>query len=452
MRSGLIGLTGILLLLAAPATAQQAAADSAWVAGDFALARVQYERVLAQDPLSVRANYRLGILASWDGNLDSALVLIRRARSQDLNDPDIRTTEARILSWDGKTHQAIALYDSVVAGFPRHAEALAGLGQVYLWEGRYSRSKVYAARALAADPQERTARELDRSLRIAVSPQLEITLGWSNDSDDNTSWWQTVAASYQLSDQFRAFGSVGALEASDPFRDATRLSAEAGLTYGVGSLFGTAAMGLRSLAPDSGSSRTAGTFRLSGGYRFGSAGVGMGFAHYPFDETALLMERDLDVDALELSADATLAPGLSLGLGAGFASFSDDNSRASGIVTLTKTLKRNFFAGVMARALGYDFRGIGYFSPDWFSVYEARAGYTSSGPVWIGRISGGLGVQQITTDGKFQSEGHLEGRLGRKWGLMNSVEIFAGISNSAESSTTGAFGFRTAGFVVRIGL
>ena len=452
MRSGLISLAGVLLLVAAPAKAQQAVADSAWIAGDFALARIQYERVLAQDPLSVRANYRLGILASWDGKLDSALVLIRKARSQDLNDPDIRTTEARVLSWDGKTDQAIALYDSVVADFPRHAEALAGLGQVHLWQGKYSRSKVYTARALAADPESRTAQELDRTLRITARPQLEITLGWSNDSDDNTAWWQTAAASSRLSDQFRAFGSVGALEASDPFRDATRLSTEAGLTYGAGSLFATGAVGVRNLSPDSGSSRTAGTFRLSGGYRFGSAGVGIGFAHYPFDETALLIERDLDVNALELSADATLAPGLNLGLGAGFASLSDDNSRASGIITLTKTLKRDFFVGVMARALGYDFRGIGYFSPDWFSVYEVRAGYTRSGPVWTGRISGGLGVQQITTDGKLQSEGHLEGRVGRKWGLMNSVEIFAGISNSAESSTTGAFEYRTAGLVVRIGL
>ena len=443
---------GVILLAAVPAGAQQATADSAWTAGDFHLARINYELVLAQDPRSVRANYRLGILASWDGKLDSALVLIRRARAEDPRDPDIRTTEARVLSWDGRTGEAIALYDSVVTDYPRHADALAGLSQVYLWQGKYSRSREYAARALAADPGGRTAQEVDRTVRTALSPQLELTLGWSNDSDDNTSWWQTAAGSYQVSDAVRAFGSVGALEASDPFRDATRLSVEVGASYGMGNLYATGALGLRQLSPDTGSSRTAGTFRVSGGYRLGRAGVGIGFAHYPFDETALLIERDLDVDALELSGDATLSPGLNLGVGASFASLSDDNSRKSGIITLTKTVKRDFFVGVMARALGYDFKGIGYFSPDWFSVYEARAGYSRSGVQWTGRISGGLGVQQVGSGARVQSEWHLEGRLGRKWGLMNSVEAFAGISNSAESSTTGAFEYRTAGIVVRIGL
>jgi tetratricopeptide (TPR) repeat protein len=441
-----------LLFVASPASAQQATADSAWLAGDFHLARIHYEQVLAQDPGSVRANYRLGILASWDGKLDSALVLIRRAREVEPRDPDLRTTEARILSWDGRTDQAIALYDSVVRDHPRHADALAGLSQVYLWQGKYSQARVYSSRALAADPNGRTARELDRSVRAALRPQMELTLGWSNDSDDNTSWWQTVAGSYLLSDAVRAFGSVGALETSDPLRDATRLMVEGGATYSAGNLSATGALGLRHLSPDAGSSRTAGTLRLSGYYRLGSAGVGLGYAHYPFDETALLIERNLDVDAFDLSGDATLSPGLTLGAGTGYASLSDDNSRTSGILTLTKTLKRDFFVGVMARALGYDFKGIGYFSPDWFSVYEARGGYTRTGLQWNGRISGGLGVQQVGSGANLQSEWHLEGRLGRKWGEMNIVEVFAGISNSAESSTTGAFEYRTAGIVVRIGL
>lgn len=451
MKGWVRGLAAVLLF-APCAQAQQSTADSAWIAGDFHTARILYEQVLAQDPQSVRANYRLGILASWDGKLDSALVLIRRARAVEPGDPDLRTTEARVLSWDGRTAQAIALYDSVVHEFPRHAEALAGLSQVYFWTGRYALARTYSSRALAADPTSGTAQDLDRALRTTLSPQLEITLGWSNDSDENTSWWQTVAGSYQLSDAFRAFGSVGALEASDPFRDATRLSAEAGLTYGQGNLHATGALGVRRLAPETGASRGTGTVRVSLGYRLGAAGIGIGYAHYPFDETALLIERNLDVDAFELSGDATLSPGLSLGAGAGLASLSDDNRRTSGILTLTKTIKRDFFAGLMARALGYDFKGIGYFSPDWFSVYEVRGGYVRSGLRWTGRISGGLGVQQVGSGARTQSEWHLEGRIGRKWGLMNSVEVFGGLSNSAESSTTGAFKYRTAGLIVRLGL
>lgn len=442
----------VLLTLPASAGAQQEVADSAWIAGDFHLARINYERVLAADPASVRANYRLGILASWDGRLDSALVLIRRARRIEPLDPDIRTTEARVLSWAGRIDQSIALYDSVLADHPRHADALAGLGQVYYWQGRYSRAATYASRALAVEPGNRSAQELNRSLRAAVGPQLDVTLGWSNDSDENTSWWQTVTGSRQLSDAVRLFGAVGALEASDPVRDASRILAEAGATYGFGNLHATGALGARRLTPDSGSSRTAGTVRLSGGYRLGSAGIGAGYAHYPFDETALLIGRNLDVDAFDLEADARLRPGLTLGAGASYASLSDDNSRRSGILTLTQSVHRDFFVGVMARALGYDFKGTGYFSPDWFSVYEVRTGYSRTALPWSGRISGGLGVQQIGSGARVQSEWHLEGRLGRNWGTMNLIELFAGVSNSAESSTTGAFRYRTGGVVIRIGL
>jgi tetratricopeptide (TPR) repeat protein len=451
MRRQLSAIT-VWFLAALPLQAQRGAADSAWVAGDFHRARINYERMLTEDSASVRANYRLGILASWDGRLDSALVLIRRARLVEPLDPDLRVAEARILSWAGRSDRAVALYDSVLMEHPRHLDGLTGLGQVYLWQGKYSVAKTYSARALGVEADNRSAIELDRAIARATRPQPELTLGWSNDSDDNTSWWQTLSGSYLLRDGLRAFGSLGALEASDPFRNAHRLSAEAGLTYGLGNLFATAALGGRRLSPDTAAGRTAGTARISAGYRLGRAGVGIGYSHYPFDETALLIERTLDVDAFELSGDATIGPGLNLGAGASFSSLSDDNARNAGILALTQTIRRDFFVGAMARALGYDFPGLGYFSPDWFAVYEVRAGYTRSSMPWSGRVSGGLGVQQVGSEGRTQSEWHLEGRLGRSWGSMNLVEIFAGISNSAESSTTGAFEYRTAGILVRIGL
>ncbi|HKV73248.1 MAG TPA: tetratricopeptide repeat protein, partial [Gemmatimonadales bacterium] len=63
----------LLLLGAASLQAQVRLGDSAWAAGDFKLARSAYERALAENPGFARANYRVGILLSWDGNLDSAL-------------------------------------------------------------------------------------------------------------------------------------------------------------------------------------------------------------------------------------------------------------------------------------------------------------------------------------------------------------------------------------------
>ena len=54
--------------------AQTESADSLWAAGQMDEARRAYEQVLVGDMANVRANYRLGILLSWDGKLDSALV------------------------------------------------------------------------------------------------------------------------------------------------------------------------------------------------------------------------------------------------------------------------------------------------------------------------------------------------------------------------------------------
>jgi hypothetical protein len=212
-------------------------------------------------------------------------------------------------------------------------------------------------------------------------------------------------------------------------------------------------VGVRQLSPSAARAYTAGTARASASYRLSSrAGVGLGYAHYPFDETALLIEQGLKVDALDLSFDLTLRPGLTLGAGAGHTWLSDDNARTSGVLAVTQSIHHDFWAGAIVRALGYDFKGIGYFSPDRFTVAEGRGGWSRSWTRWHARLSGGLGLQQVTRDGRSQAEWHLEGRIGRDWSPFTMVELFGGISNSAESSTTGAFRYRTAGIVVRIGL
>jgi hypothetical protein len=39
----------------------------------------------------------------------------------------------------------------------------------------------------------------------------------------------------------------------------------------------------------------------------------------------------------------------------------------------------------------------------------------------------------------------VEGRFGRRWGVLDLVEIFGGITNSVASSVTGAYRYRNAG-------
>jgi hypothetical protein len=85
-------------------------------------------------------------------------------------------------------------------------------------------------------------------------------------------------------------------------------------------------------------------------------------------------------------------------------------------------------------------------------VLEGTAAYSVETRTWGGSLGGGLGAQQVGRDGTAQTEWHIDGRVGRGWGLGNRVELFGLITNSAVSSTTGAFRYRSAGVNVRLGL
>jgi tetratricopeptide (TPR) repeat protein len=468
-------------------SAQQPEGDAAWNAGRYDEARSAYERVLAQDPAAFRANFRVGILLSWEGKLDSSLVLLARARAASPDDTELRLTQARVLAWHQRYREAIAAYDSllaeqpdlepaavgraealswwgrhteaerdyrsVLARNPRSVDALVGLGYLYHWQGRDGPAARLVRTALAIDSTHATLRKLDREVRTSTRSTVETGASWSNDSDRNTAFGQTVGANARLSDALRAFGSAGVAETSDPTRDATRVGGEAGLTWAVGRIQLTGAGGARRLDPDSSNSRTAATYRGRLSYRPAPAfGVSASYFRVPFDETANLIDRELDFESLEAGFDASLGHGLSLFGGASAAWISDSNERTGGVAQIIQTIRRRFFVGAFGRTLSYDRKGTGYFSPDRFRLLEGLAGYTIESGTWDARLSGGLGAQQVGRDGAAQSEWHLEARIGRRWGIGNRVDLFGLVTNSAVSSTTGAFRYRSAGLTVRLGI
>jgi tetratricopeptide (TPR) repeat protein len=473
--------------MAVPLAAQQREGDEAWNHGRHDEARAAYERVLAADSTAFRANLRIGVMLSWQGKLDSALVFIARARRSDPADLEARLIEAKVMAWKGRHADALVRYDSVLADHPglaeaelgrartsawrgdlsgaergyravlaadpRNPDALAGLGYVYHWQGRDGPAERMANAALAVDSTHQAGRELRDAVRSALGPSTEVSANWSNDSDRNTNYWQTLGASAPLASGFRVFGNVGALEASDPVRDASRVGGEAGLSWAVGSLQLTAAAGARRLSPDTAAPRTAATYRGRASWRpVPRFGVSVGYGRAPFDEIASLMERGLDLESVDAGLDATLARGLSIYGGGGGVWFSDGNHRTSVGVGVTQSLPKRFFVGAYGRTLAYEQKGLGYFSPDRFRLLEGLAGYNLENGQWDGRFSGGLGAQEIGRGGVAQSEWHLEVRVGRRWGAGNRLDVFGAVTNSAVSSTSGAFRYRTAGVSVRLGL
>jgi tetratricopeptide (TPR) repeat protein len=390
---------------------------------------------------------------SWAGRLDEAQSVYRNMLAKDSTDRDAVLGAAQVNAWKGNLAAAEQGYRAVLMRNPQDAEARAGLGYVYLWQGRVGAAGRQAGYALAIDSTHKAARELRRLVRVTARPSVETGANWSNDSDHNTSFWQTVAASAPLGGGVGIFGSVNALEASDPVRNATRVGGELGLTIAAGHFQATGAAGARRLNPEIAAPRTVATYRGQLRYRPApSLGLGISYSRLPFDEIASLIERELDMELLEAGFDARPLPGLTVYAGGGELWLNDGNSRWSGSAGLTQKFLRHFFIGAFGRILSFDHLGVGYFSPDRFSVLEGIAGYDLERGSWIGGLSGGIGAQQVGKEGAAQSEWHLEGRLGQRWGDGNRVEAFGLVTNSAVSSTTGAFRYGSAGVLLRLGL
>jgi tetratricopeptide (TPR) repeat protein len=416
-------------------------------------ALLRYDSVLTVQPGSREALLGRARTLSWAGRLDEARSVYRSMIAKDSTDRDAVLGVAQLHAWKGDLAAAEQGYRAVLMRNSRDADARVGLGYVYLWQGRAGAAGRQAGYALAIDSTHKAARELRHLVRANARPSVESSANWSNDSDHNTSFWQTLAASAPLGGGVGIFGSVNALEASDPVRQATRVGGELGLSIAAGHFQLTGAAGARRLNPEIADPRTVATYRGQLRYRPAPAlGFGISYSRVPFDEIASLIERELDMELLEAGFDARPVSGLTVYAGGGELWLSDGNSRWSGAAGLTQKILRHFFIGVFGRALSYDHRGVGYFSPDRFSVLEGIAGYNLERGSWIGSLSGGVGAQQVGKQGVAQSEWHLEGRLGQRWGDGNRVEAFGLVTNSALSSTTGAFRYRSAGILVRLGL
>jgi tetratricopeptide (TPR) repeat protein len=412
-----------------------------------------YDSALALQPGLREAQLGRAQTLAWAGRLDEASHGYGAIVAADSSNRDARLGIAQITAWRGDLRAAERAYIAILKQHPRDADARAGLGYVYLWQGRGAAAGRQARAALAIDSTHRAGKTLHRAVREASRPSLETSANWSNDSDRNTSFWQTIGTSAALGAGLGAFASANALETRDPARDATRVGGEAGLSLAIGQVQLTGAAGARRLFPEVAESRTAATYRGRLGYRpVPSFGLSLGYSRAPFDEIAALMERELDLELLEAGFDARPFSGFSVyGAGSGLW-LSDGNTRTGGLLGVNQKIGRDFFVGLFGRTLSYERRGVGYFSPDRFSVLEAMAGYNMESGFWVGGLSGGLGAQQVGERGAAQSEWHLEGRIGRRWGIGNRVELFGLVTNSAVSSTSGAFRYRSAGLTVRLGL
>ncbi len=466
------------VLLARPLGAQMAQADSAFNRGDYKAARADYQRVLAADSNNVPALYRVAILDSWDGKLVRSLRRLARLRLLAPDDGDIMVSQAQVLAWAGRSRASEALYDSVLVRWPTRTDALAGrarsvawggnldraeklwrdalaahpddpelligLAQTLYWKGEPALAEAYAARARSLAPEDRTALDLERSLRAALRPATSSSgnEGQDSDGDDFVTFQSAFTAPLSGNTQ-------GTLEAlwrhdTDPVRadGSYGFDSRVVLPLGAGAQL-RAGLGVRRLASDSGPGTTPATGEFSIGIRPASyATVSLGYSRSPFDDTALLIERGFVIDAIDLGWDLAPSAHWDLSGGGGTAWISDGNQRYSAVVALLARVSSGLEFGPFARVLTYrNNLGDGYFAPNRFTVLEGRSTYTWRHAVWEVRTDAGAGSQQVFIGAPFQVEWHLGLTMARSWGANNELGLVGILTNSA--AATSASGTRS---------
>ena len=129
-----------------------AEAIAAHRAGDLALARALYERVLLIAPNDPDALNNLAVLFTGEREFDRALVLLRRAATIAPRNADIWSNIAAALHGQGAGNEVVAAYQHALAIDPQHQGAKVGLALQYLAIGAVPQARGLLEDVLSANP------------------------------------------------------------------------------------------------------------------------------------------------------------------------------------------------------------------------------------------------------------------------------------------------------------
>jgi Tfp pilus assembly protein PilF len=129
-----------------------AEAIAAHRAGDLALARALYERVLLIAPNDADALNNLGVLFSGDREFDRALNLLGRATAVAPRNAGIWNNIGAALREQGHGSEAVAAFQHALAIDPQHQGAKIGLAQQFLLIGSAPQARALLEEVLSANP------------------------------------------------------------------------------------------------------------------------------------------------------------------------------------------------------------------------------------------------------------------------------------------------------------
>ena len=462
------------------------AAQEAFDAGESAKALALYDEILAANPNDVGALLNSGKLLSWARKYDEALARYDTALALEPRNESVLLERGKVLLWSRRYDEAVAGFDLVLTENPTEPWALCGTAQAYAWRGQNEKARPFYERALVADPNLKEAQlglayvdlegggtasalargralkakypddpevaELNRAVRRARAPWIQLGYDHMNDSDGNSMNTYRAeggfAAPARMDLRFGyAYSDLSGPVSGDPGADA---SAES--LYGVWGWQpktghrGELRLGAMRLTDTSGSERTTGIGGFAYAFPMASWTGRAAVAFDPFLYSPEILDNDIDVASVTFAASGLVAPRVRVEADAGYGDFSDGNSRwnaGSGAWYVGTWPKRTLLTGGAVRYLAFtENLNDGYFDPS--HLIAAVASLRSNGAIgsskWEYEASVEAGAQWYTFDGADASGKplwNLYGLVARPLAHGVSFQIYAGYGNSSTASGPG---------------
>ena len=423
-------------------------------ASRFEASQAAYDSLLRRNPNDQEALLGLAQVLSWAGQLDSAEVVYGRLLSINSGDVEAMNGLARTAAWRGSLLTAERRWRQSLARHPNNTAALVGLSQTLRWQGRDAAALASARAAVRAAPTDRDARTELRWAQLPTRPRLSPAASYESDSDGNRISTLSSGVAFRpdphvelRADAYLREARLEDSEVPDGSAKGGALTLRAQLEPGWwlaagGGLAQTNREGEDARASWRGSVSTPGRYPLT---------ATLSYAHTPLDATALLIQRAVDVDELNLALQLVPAQGWVIAAGGGGADFhgevsGETNRRTNGNVAITRRFARFFTLGAAGRAFGFEQDlSDGYFDPDLYWIGEALGRFGREWRKWGLNAEVAPGVQQVGEDGERSATIRATGGItytvapGRSFGLSGA---YANAGLQRLSPTDGGSGYR----------
>ena len=144
--------------------------------GEYDLAFLEFQKVLASDPRYIRAHYNIALVYNFKGLPEEEIAAYQNALKIDPDHLPSRLNLAHLYIEQGRIGQATAIYEEVLEKHPNQSRALYNLALIYDEAGRRAEAAGLLERFLKQNPDPQWREEAERHLARLKAPLVPLTL------------------------------------------------------------------------------------------------------------------------------------------------------------------------------------------------------------------------------------------------------------------------------------